>query len=107
MTPFPHFLEMPSWRNDHKMRVVSDTEIKSGNVLYCPVAKVNFLVEFVTVCRPAKGDWSAYPKHPTYYECLASGFIQQKLFDEKTPESYEPKQAQVFPVRSIAAPGAA
>jgi hypothetical protein len=98
MIPFPHFLEVPCWRNDHKMRVVSDVAIKPGNVLYCPIHKMNFQVEFITAARPARGDWSAYPKHPTYYECLASGFIQQQLFDDKPPERYEPKQSQVFPV---------
>jgi hypothetical protein len=104
MIPFPHILTEPT-RNDHKMRVVSDTKIKPGNVLYCVTSKTNYLIEFVTELRPARGDWSAYPNHPTYYECLASTFIQKEIDfpDQKPPESYAPKQSQVFPLRPFPA----
>lgn len=97
MIPFPQFLETPSWRNDGKLRVVSDIVIKPGNRLSCPIRQQSYEVQFVTSSRPAKGDWSAYPAHPVHYECLASVMFQQLLIDQ-TPESYEPKQKQVFPV---------
>lgn len=84
LVPFPHILETPSWRNNGKMRVVSDIPVDPGNVLICADRKMAYLVEFVTGQRPARGDWSGYPAHPTYYECLASIFK-----DEQTPESNE------------------
>lgn len=97
MIPFPHILETPSWRNDGKMRVVSDIPIKPGNRLSCAVRKQSYEIQFVTDQRPARGDWSAYPVHPVYYECLGSVVVQQLQIDQ-TPESYEPKQKQVFPI---------
>src|SRR5690348_7010998 len=102
MIPFPHVLTEPTWRNDQRLRIVSDIHLTQGNVVYCPDRKKNYLIEFVTSFRPARGDWSAYPEHPTYYECIASTFIQLPT-EQKPPEKYEPKQAQVFPIRPVPA----
>lgn len=97
MIPFPQFLETPCWRNDGKLRVVSDLSVKPGTRLSCPVRKQSYEVQFVTSSRFARGDWSAYPTRPIYYECLASVVAEQLSIDQP-PERYEPKQKQVFPV---------
>lgn len=79
--PFPHVLSSDLEIKKGIMRVVSDQEMKDGAAItekrpmqYC---KKNDCMESVYACyefnkvnerRPAKGTWTNYGCHPTYYE---------------------------------------
>lgn len=76
--PFPHILTFPK-RNSFPprgdvVRIVNDgpiddllietTVMVGGDIRYG-----TFKVDKIINQRPAKGDWSAWEKHPFYFEC--------------------------------------
>lgn len=69
MTPFPHILTRPGSLIG-LMRIVSDLPVEVGSVIS------GYLIREITGSRPARGDWSAYPVIPTYYECYAEPFSE-------------------------------
>lgn len=78
--PFPHVITMPKQAygrlkiDGPYARIVSD-RLAVGDELefLCAIGKdlqqKKMKVSAIIKERPAKGDWSAWPVHPTYYKC--------------------------------------
>lgn len=82
--PFPHILSSPLELLNNKLRVVTDKLHKDNNV-YEPVTKIQnpetkkmelayyqYHFEKINTKRKAKGDWSKWQAHPTYFEGIGS-----------------------------------
>lgn len=69
--PFPHVL---SYSNG-VIRVVTPIEISKGDTISeLTLTGVNgqpFKIDHILLKREAKGDWTNWPSHPTYYEATA------------------------------------
>jgi hypothetical protein len=87
--PFPHILTYPSERNENRFRVVSDQELVVGDRCFEAYQKMlnkktelmemtftPYIIIEINEQRKARGDWSKWPAHPTYYDCKA---IQQNI----------------------------
>jgi len=75
--PLPHILEQKNCGiNRQHMRFVSDQDLDKGkylvanNGIFVRTAFDVYEVTEVEEKRPARGDWSAWPDHPTYYEAI-------------------------------------
>jgi hypothetical protein len=67
--PFPHVLTFPEKRNKFLIRFVTDD--KPGEMIYEPDRFGGFnayVVDKISHERKAKGDWTNWKTHPTYYE---------------------------------------
>lgn len=72
--PFPHVLQRASKENNWTLRFVTDEKV--SDTIKEPMTIGGFIshkVGRITLARPAKGDWSKWPKHPTYYEAIGKG----------------------------------
>jgi len=84
--PFPHILTFPKdfsimegkkkvsvmqrELTSNPQRVVSPS-LKEGDIIPLNVVHphgIRFKITKIVSCRPAKGDWSKWPKHPNHYE---------------------------------------
>lgn len=102
--PFPHILvQRASGLNKTFLRVVIDQDVEPGEYIvfkkqtvynkdHEPIDAVYFVWELLEIDekRPAKGDWSAWPKHPTYYE---GNFRNIGEKNEKEVQDYLPKRS--------------
>lgn len=100
--PFPHILEQHGSGSEKTLRVVTDQDIDKGDYLVSKfrsehnpktgdvkgIYNVHDVLD-VTEKRLAKGDWSAWPIHPYYYECRVKYIGERK---EEEVQQYLPSQ---------------
>lgn len=79
--PLPHFLTVPRVSNKYSLRIVTDQVLKPGEPITSDTATkwnmeknrwehitYEFVPEEIIEERSARGDWTNWKTHPTYYE---------------------------------------
>ena len=108
--PFPHVLTFPK-NNSHPptgdiVRVVTDAPISDflleTTVLFGQdIRYATFVSDVVLLKRPAKGNWSNWKKHPTYYELTVKEVVDRRSETMSSDAKYAEKQKAIAEAKKI------